>query len=80
LPFLPLFDGVFGVRSSQTPHSSRVTGIGNLTFRVMGGKSGKIAARNGKEVAMDGKFGGKNGNVLRDAVALHTCEPALALP
>src|SRR5690348_18416956 len=29
-------------------NSSRVAGFGNLTLRVMGGKSGKIAARNGK--------------------------------
>jgi hypothetical protein len=29
----------------------------------MGGKSGKIAARNGNEVAMGGTVGGKNGKV-----------------
>src|SRR5689334_5673575 len=31
------------------PHSSRFTRSGNVTLRVMGGKSGKIAARNGKK-------------------------------
>jgi hypothetical protein len=51
LPFLPLFDFASGVLSSQMPNSSRVAGIGNLTFRVMGGKGGKIAARNGNNVA-----------------------------
>jgi hypothetical protein len=51
LPFLPLFSLVLDTFSSQTPHSSRFAGIANLTFRVMGGKSGKIAARSGNEVA-----------------------------
>jgi len=32
----------------------------------MGGKSGTITARNGKDVATDGKVGGKNGNVWRE--------------
>src|SRR5579859_4511458 len=31
------------------PHSSRFAGMGHLTFRVMGGKSGTIAATNGKK-------------------------------
>ena len=48
-------------------NSSPVMGIGNVTFRVMDGKSGKIAARNGNEVATDGTVGGKNGKVLADS-------------
>jgi len=31
------------------PDSSRVAGIGNLTFRVMGGNNGKIRQRCGNE-------------------------------
>jgi len=37
-------------------NSSGFAGIGDLTFRVMGGKSGNDLARNGK-------VGGKNGKV-----------------
>jgi hypothetical protein len=51
LPFLPLFDFASGVLSSQMPNSSPVAGIGNLTFRVMGGKGGNDLARNGNVVA-----------------------------
>jgi hypothetical protein len=40
--------------------------MGNVTFGVLGGKSGKIEARNGKDVAMDGKVGGKNGKGGKD--------------
>jgi|SRR5689334_654232 len=41
----------FGAFSSQAANSSRFALRTNLTFRVMDGKSGKIAARNGNEVA-----------------------------
>ena len=41
MPFLPLCDGVLGLLSCQFPNSSGFAGIGYLTFRVMGGKSGK---------------------------------------
>jgi hypothetical protein len=51
LPFLPLFDFVAVVFSSRLPDSSGVARSGNLTFRVMGGKNGKIAAKSGNEVA-----------------------------
>jgi len=51
LPFLPLFHVVIGITSSHIRNSSWFAEIGNLTFRVMGGKSGKIAARSGNEVA-----------------------------
>jgi hypothetical protein len=37
------------IRSSA--EFKRFAGIANLTFRVMGGKSGKIAARNGNKMA-----------------------------
>jgi hypothetical protein len=40
----------------RMPDSSRFAACGNLTFRVMGGKRGKIRQRNGK-------VGGKNGMV-----------------
>jgi hypothetical protein len=58
LPFLPLFDGVLGLSSARMPNSSQFAASANLTFRVMGGKSGKVAARNGKEVATSGKVSG----------------------
>jgi hypothetical protein len=45
LPFLPLFDGVSEMFSFQTLNSSRAGRIGDLTFRVMGGKGGKIMAK-----------------------------------
>ena len=61
MPFLPLFGRVSGVLSSRTLDSSRFAGDDNLTFWVMGGKNGKIAARNGNDVATDGKVGGKRG-------------------
>jgi hypothetical protein len=51
LPFLPLFTFESGAASTRILNSSRAGRIGNLTFRVMGGKSGKIAARNGNDVA-----------------------------
>jgi hypothetical protein len=49
-----------------------------VTLRVMGGKSGKIAARNGNEVAIDGKVGGKNGKVRRRNGHLHAASTPLA--
>jgi hypothetical protein len=63
LPFLPLSHFAPGLSSSWMPHSSRFAPRANLTLRVLGGKSGKIAARNGKKVATDGKVGDKNGTV-----------------
>jgi hypothetical protein len=54
--FCRFFSLVSGVSSSRMPDSSRFAGSDNLTFCVMGGKSGTIAARNGKG-------GGKNGAV-----------------
>jgi len=48
LPFLPLFSSVLGVASSRMLDSRGFAAQGNLTFRVMGGKGGTIAARNGK--------------------------------
>jgi hypothetical protein len=42
-----------------------VAWIGNVTLRVLGGKSGKIVARSGKEMARFGTVGGKNGKVWR---------------
>jgi hypothetical protein len=54
LPFLPLFDGVLGGTSFRMLNSSRVTRSGNLTFHVMGGKSGKKRQHSGK---VDGKNG-----------------------
>jgi hypothetical protein len=41
LPFLPLFEFDLAGDSRQSRNSSRVAGVGNLTFGVMGGKSGK---------------------------------------
>jgi hypothetical protein len=49
------------------PNSSQFAAPGNSTLRVLGGKSGKIAARNGNEVATDGTVDGKNGKVLADS-------------
>ncbi len=46
------------------PNSSRVERIGHLTFRVMGGKRGKIAAKSGK-------VGGKSGKVATDGGRIH---------
>ena len=57
--------------------SSRFAGIANVTFRAMGGKSGKIAARNGKDVATDGTVGGKNGNVWRGGAASTSANTSL---
>jgi hypothetical protein len=67
LPFLPLFDIVARVFALQMPNSSLATQIGNLTCRVMGGKSGKKRQRGGNEVATDGTVGGKNGKVCTGA-------------
>jgi len=41
LPFLPLFDFVLGVDPARGLNSSGFAGITDLTFCVMGGKSGK---------------------------------------
>src|SRR5690242_18761170 len=46
-------------------NSSGFAGRANVTFGVMGGKSGKIAARSGNDVARSGKVGGKNGKARR---------------
>jgi hypothetical protein len=79
LPFLPLFDCVSGTSSAQMPNSSRFAAKGNVTFDVLGGKSGKIAARNGNEVATDGTVGGKNGKVRRGNGQLHVAKPVIAI-
>ena len=42
MPFLPLFDVVLEGDRGRIPNSSRVAGIGDLPFGVMGGKSGKM--------------------------------------
>jgi hypothetical protein len=60
------------------PNSSQFAAPGNVTLRVMGGKSGKIAARNGKDVAMDGKVGGKNGKDGWGCGGIHLAAPAVA--
>jgi hypothetical protein len=41
LPFLPLFDGVSRADLTRRLNSSGFAGMGNVTFDVMGGKSGK---------------------------------------
>jgi hypothetical protein len=61
------------------PHSSRFARIDNVTLRVMGGKSGKIAARNGKDVATDGTVGGKNGNGSWGCGHVHDARVAVAI-
>jgi len=45
LPFLPLFGNVSLADSAETLNSSLVVWVGDLTFRVMGGKSGKMVAK-----------------------------------
>jgi hypothetical protein len=64
LPFLPLFDDVPGAFSPPMPHSSRFAARDNLTFRVIGGKSGMIAARNGNDVARWAAKAARLGRVL----------------
>jgi hypothetical protein len=72
LPFLPLF--IFGATSdlSRLPHSSRFAPRGNLTFRVMGGKGGKITARNGNDLARwaakTARFGAVAGGFARSTL------------
>jgi hypothetical protein len=51
LPFLPLFGPVSKLPSAQMLNSTRFATHGNLTFGVMGGKGGKIAATMWQEVA-----------------------------
>jgi hypothetical protein len=50
----------------------------SVTLRVMGGKSGKIAARNGNDVATSGKVGGKNGKGGRGCGGIHAGARAVA--
>jgi hypothetical protein len=57
------------------PDSSRFATRDNVILRVMSGKGGKIAARNGKDVATDGTVGGKNGNDARRWGRLHAASP-----
>jgi hypothetical protein len=64
LPFLPLFDFGSDTFSARMPNSSQFTARGNVTFRVLGGKSGKIWQRSGK-------VGGKNGKVRMGFSQLH---------
>jgi hypothetical protein len=45
----------------------------------MGGKSGKIAARSGNEVATDGKVGGKNGKDAQGCGDIHVATPVVAM-
>jgi hypothetical protein len=45
LPFLPLFGNASMADSAETLNSSLVVWVGNLTFRVIGGKSGKMMAK-----------------------------------
>jgi len=45
LPFLPLFGTVATCDLLGTLDSSRFARCGNLTFRVMGGKGGKMVAK-----------------------------------
>ena len=49
LPFLPLFSAVPEAPSARTSNSSGFAGRMNVTVRVLGGKNGNIAARNGKK-------------------------------
>jgi hypothetical protein len=71
LPFLPLFDFVIGATSVQTLSSSHLARSGHLTFCVMGDKGGKIAARNGNDVATDGTVRGKSGKVRQGYGHVH---------
>jgi hypothetical protein len=64
LPFLPLFGPVSGASSTRLPNSSGFAAHGNVTVRVLSGKSGKKRQRRGNDVATDGTVGGKNGKVL----------------
>ncbi|HST89174.1 MAG TPA: hypothetical protein VLJ14_12430 [Ktedonobacterales bacterium] len=48
LPFLPFFASASPGVLSLTWNSSGFAGIGNVTFRVMGGKSGKKRQDRGK--------------------------------
>jgi hypothetical protein len=41
LPFLPLFDFASDASSARPPNSSGFAAFGNVTLRVLGGKSGK---------------------------------------
>ncbi len=75
MPFLPLFRPVPSVSSTRLPHSSRFAAQRNLTFRVMGGKSGKIQ----QEVATDGKVSGNNGTDVKGCGHLHAAAPAAAI-
>ena len=51
LPFLPLFGNVAPCDLPEMLDSSRVERITNLTFGVMGGKSGKNVARTARVAA-----------------------------
>jgi hypothetical protein len=56
----------------------RFAACANVTFRFMGGNNGKIAARNGNEVATDGTVGGKNGKVWWVRGHVHDARGAVA--
>ena len=48
-------------------------------MRVQGGKSGKIAAKSGNEMATDGKVSGKNGKDAREHGGIHVVTPGIAI-
>jgi hypothetical protein len=51
LPFLPLFGNVSMTDSASALNSREFGGTGNVTFRVMGGKSGKNVAKTARVAA-----------------------------
>jgi hypothetical protein len=67
LPFLPLFDPGIGIGFPLNAAFKPICAPRPLDVwrygRQKRQRSGKIAARNGKDVATDGKVDGKNGNV-----------------
>jgi hypothetical protein len=67
LPFLPFFNLASAITLARRLNCSGFAGMGNVSFRVMGGKSGKKwqgdVATCGKGVGRDGK-GGKDGTMM----------------
>jgi hypothetical protein len=53
------------------PHSSGFAGIGHVTFRVLGGKSGKKRQEVATLAARNGNACGKSGNVWATGDPLH---------
>jgi hypothetical protein len=78
LPFLPLFDFASASPFPPTLDSSHFAAHDTVSFRVLGGKSGKIAARDGNEVARFGKVGGKSGNVWQGCRSIHVTKHVVA--